>query len=237
MRFWLHSSVKTTGIGHSTAISVISHLVLIGAAVYGTGVRSREIDAAVARRIFYLAPPDRHPTSDAQIEQLQYVDLGTPAPTAGTEPFNGRVPAPAGEQPVPRNGGDAGTEKSSQEASVALESPDSVYSILDVDETAARTAGSAAPVYPPELIKDGTEGGVFIRFVVDTTGRADPESIEVIRASHPLLAQSVRSAIPLMAFTPAMVRGHRVRQAVEQNFEFRLQGAVPKENARAKPAP
>ena len=36
-----------------------------------------------------------------------------------------------------------------------------------------RAEGSAAPVYPPELIQQGMKGSVLTSFVIDTTGRAD----------------------------------------------------------------
>jgi TonB family protein len=86
------------------------------------------------------------------------------------------------------------------------------------------------------MMKEGKEGGVFIRFVVDSTGRADSATIEVVRATHPLFAQSVRQAVPLMMFSPASVGGRHVRQAVEQNFEFRIT-AAPAEHTKTKPVP
>ena len=236
MRIWLHSTVKSAAFGPSTAFSVVTHVALIGAAVYGTGVRARAVEEAIAQRIFYLPPPDRRPTAENLVERLQYMDVGAATPVKA-ERADGLVTAPAGKQKEQTPGGNAGMEAESQVASATAEAPDSVYSILDVEESAVRSSGSAAPVYPPELMKEGKEGGVFIRFIVDTTGRADPSSVEVVRFSHVLFAQSVQQAVPLMLFTPAMVGGHRVRQAVEQNFEFRIAPAAPAEHTRAKPVP
>ena len=50
---------------------------------------------------------------------------------------------------------------------------DSVFSILDVDSQVVRYASSAAPDYPPSLLKAGIEGAVESEFVVDTTGIVD----------------------------------------------------------------
>ena len=236
MRIWLYSSVKSAAFGPSTAFSVVVHAVLIGAAVSGTGARARAVEEAIAQRIYFLPPPDRRPTAENLVEHLQYLDVGAMTPVTADRP-DGLVPAPAGKQKIQKPGGNEGTETVSQAQSTTAEAPDSVYSILDVEESAARTSGSAAPVYPPELMKEGKEGGVFIRFVVDTTGRADPASVEVVRSSHILFSQSVQQAVPLMLFTPAMVGGHRVRQAVEQNFEFRIVPAAPAEHTRAKLMP
>jgi TonB family protein len=233
MRIWLHSAVKTTAFGPSTAFSVITHAVLISAAVYGTGVRARAIEEAIAQKIFYLPPPDRRPSSENIVEHLQYMDVGAQTPVKD-ERQDGLVVAHAGEAARTKIGGNSGKEDESQALAAALESRDSVYSILDVEESATRAEGSAAPAYPPELMKEGKEGGVFIRFVVDSTGRADSSTIEIVRASHPLFAQSVRQAVPQMMFSPASMGGRHVRQAVEQNFEFRI---APPEHTKTKPVP
>jgi TonB family protein len=232
MRIWLHSAIKSTAIGPSTAFSLVTHAVLVSAAVYGTGVRAREVEEAIARQIYYLPPPDRRPSSENIVEHIHYMDVGANTPLINDRP-DGLIPLRAGEKEKRKPGGDAGEESVTQPPSVASESHDSVYSILEVEETAARSAGSAAPIYPPEMMKEGKEGGVFIRFVVDSTGRADSTTIEVVRATHPLFAQSVRQAVPLMMFSPASVGGRHVRQAVEQNFEFRITPAAPAEHTKA----
>lgn len=186
----------------------------------------------------YLPPPDRRAASEASVERLQYVEVGLGAPDAGLARLEGTTPALKFEQTTrdPRFSGGA---LHLQLPSVEYASPDSVYSILEVDERAARLAGSAAPIYPAELINSKTEGGVYLRFVIDTTGRADPASVEVIRSSHPKFLEAVQFALPRMAFTSATVGGRKVRQAVEQNFEFKLapNRFAPPEPSGAKPAP
>jgi hypothetical protein len=52
--------------------------------------------------------------------------------------------------------------------------------------------------------------------------------------------ESVRTAIPGMRFSPAMVQGRRVRQVVEQRFQFRITPpalTVPAEHTKASPVP
>ena len=232
MRIWIHSTVKTASIGQSTIVSLVAHAAFVAGAVYSTGINAALVQQKIADRIYFLPPPDRRPASDYLAEHLQYMELGRAALTPVPKD-EGESPRPGTELPKPMNG-DAGHDVFSQAPAVASESKDSVYSVLDVEETAARTAGSAAPVYPPELMKEGREGGVFIRFVVDTSGHADPQSIEIIRSSHPLFVESVRAALPLMLYTPAMVGGRAVRQAVEQNFEFRIAASAPAEHTKAK---
>ena len=93
---------------------------------------------------------------------------------------------------------------------------------VEVDSVVERDPTSAAPRYPPKLLALNVEGSTFVHYVVDTTGRVDTLSIQVVRASHPQFAASVREALSLMKFRPAIQSSHKVRQWVEQNFSFRI---------------
>jgi protein TonB len=241
MRLWLHSYTSTTTVAPSAMLSVAAHVVLIGAAVYGTGEQSRQLVEEISQRIYYLPPPDRMPSSEGLAERIQYVDVGNGArvrgePTPqGTQPGNPKPEQNTGGRGAP------GADPLDQQSQLPIPSDDSVYSILNVEESAVRSEASAAPIYPPELIAKGIEGAVLTNFVIDTTGRADSTTIEIVQATHPLFVESVRTAIPGMRFSPAMVQGHRVRQVVEQRFQFRITPptppAVPAEHTRATPVP
>jgi TonB family protein len=240
MRLWLHSYTSATTAAPSAMLSVAAHLVIIGAAVYGTGEQSRDLAEEISQRIYYLPPPDRMPASEALAERIQYVDVGTGARTTGDLTLRGL--APGQPKPVEDEGtrGAPGVDPMDQASQVPIPSDDSVYSILNVEESAVRAEGSAAPIYPPELIAGGVEGSVLSSFVIDTTGRADTTTIDIAQSSHPLFTQSVRTAIPGMRFSPAMVQGRRVRQVVEQRFQFRITPpapAVAAEHTRASPVP
>jgi protein TonB len=240
MRLWLHSYTSATTVAPSAMLSVAAHVVLIGAAVYGTGVESRQLVEEISQRIYYLPPPDRMPASEAIAEQIQYVDVGNGARIRGEETQNGTQPGQPKAAENPGGRGAPGVDPLDQQSQVPMPSDDSVYSILNVEESAVRSEGSAAPIYPPELIAKGMEGAVLTNFVIDTTGRADTTTIDIVQSSHPLFEQSVRTAIPGMRFSPAMVQGRRVRQVVEQRFQFRITPpapVVPAEHTRANPVP
>jgi TonB family protein len=96
------------------------------------------------------------------------------------------------------------------------------FTLLDVDAEATRDPESAVPIYPRVLELKGIEGSALVRFVVDTTGRADPESFRIVEETHRLFGQAVRDALPRMKFRPAMMGDKKVRQLVEQPFGFRL---------------
>jgi TonB family protein len=114
-----------------------------------------------------------------------------------------------------------------------------VYSILTVDETAARAEGSAAPIYPQDLLREGVEGSVTVRYVVDSAGLAEPGSLSIVETTHPAFTFAVQQALPGMRFHPAKIAGRPVREVVEQTFHFRIEApplTLP-EHTRAKPVP
>lgn len=117
------------------------------------------------------------------------------------------------------------------------------------DRAASLLSNSSLPVYPELLRRVGIEGEVQAKFVVDTLGHVEPASFTVVQvtvdlsrmrgvtsrlqaASEPdtvdemaarvAFTEAVRRAIAGMQFVPAEAGGHRVRQLVEEPFDFRL---------------
>lgn len=91
-----------------------------------------------------------------------------------------------------------------------------------VDRAVVPSGGNPLPHYPETMRAAHLEGHVDVRFIVDTTGRAEPESIRVIAATHALFADAVRDVLLRSRYRPAEAHGRRVRQVVEQRFEFAL---------------
>ena len=82
--------------------------------------------------------------------------------------------------------------------------------------------GNPAPRYPDMLRSANVEGEVLAQFVVDTTGRADMSSFKVLKSTHDLFTNAVKSSLPNMKFYPAEVGGKRVKQLVQMPFQFSL---------------
>jgi TonB family protein len=238
LRLWAHSYANTAFVP-SAALSVAAHVACLGAAVIGVERRAQELRVEMSSRVFYMPPPDRVPRSDVSMERLQFVELGAGVLDMTATAAHG---TPAGMPPPDelRGGGSRGNDALQQLPTPSIASPDSVYSVLTVEESAVRSEASAAPAYPREMLEQGMDGRVLTRYVIDTTGHADSASFVVLRATHPAFVQAVREALPGMRFSPAVVAGYKVRQLVEQNFEFHVTPpvAAPAEHTRARsPAP
>lgn len=101
-------------------------------------------------------------------------------------------------------------------------SPGGVHSPAQVDRLVAPLPGNPAPVYPARLAGARIEGDVLVRFVVDTTGRVEPQSIDILQSSHALFGESVRTWLLETRYSPALAHGAPVRQLVQQRVGFTL---------------
>lgn len=99
-------------------------------------------------------------------------------------------------------------------------SPNWVYFEFQVERPVKRLPDGVVPQYPEVMRASRTDGEVLAQFVVDTGGRAMPETFRVLKTTHDLFAQAVRAALPDMRFVPATIGGKPVRQLVQQPFHF-----------------
>lgn len=99
---------------------------------------------------------------------------------------------------------------------------DQPYFDFQVEKPVVMAPGAAGPTYPDMLRSAGIEGSVLAQFVVDTTGRAEMNTFKVLKSDNDLFSTSVKNALQRMKFLPAEVGGRRVKQLVQQPFQFSL---------------
>lgn len=173
----------------------------------------------IERLVVFLLPPDE--------EQVPRAAAGPGIDWAGLPGNQGAVetpPPPSDTDPL-LTAGRAGEADSvePEPPGAAVELPiETALTEIEVDSMVERDPNSAAPVYPAEMLEKSVEGSTFVHYVVDTTGRVDTTTIRVIRSTHPAFTRSVRDALALMRFRPAIQSSRRVRQWVEQNFAFKI---------------
>ena len=76
--------------------------------------------------------------------------------------------------------------------------------------------------YPEGLRQDAIEGDVWLEFIVDTIGRAEPQTLKVLMADDPLFEAEAKRVILGARFKPARVDGKPVRVLVVQPVSFTL---------------
>jgi len=210
-------------------LSIMAHVglawLIVGMTQGGSLIPTDEREA----RVFFLLPPDR---VDARQRQTDIVQLGK----LGADLQNGtRLAGPGEGLRTPAHGARRGGDRRGARGELPFGPtpfvPDTAFSVLDVDEMVERYEGSAAPVYPHDLLAVGTEGQVQATYVVDTTGWVDTTTIEVEQSDDPRFTESVRTALRGMRFRPARRAGKIVRQLVEQRFRFQI---LPSSQAAAQ---
>ncbi|MGH7678764.1 MAG: TonB family protein [Gemmatimonadaceae bacterium] len=100
---------------------------------------------------------------------------------------------------------------------------DSVYRPHFVERQVLPRADNPRPVYPPSLRAAMVEGSVVVQFVVDTTGRVEPQSISILHSTHEQFSHSARQWLTRTRYAPAEIRGRPVRQLVQQEVAFTLE--------------
>jgi TonB family protein len=82
--------------------------------------------------------------------------------------------------------------------------------------------GNPGPHYPARAELGRAAGEVVTQFTIGPDGRARPESLLIMRSTHPLFSLAVREALPSMRFLPATRLGIPVETSVIQQFQFKL---------------
>jgi len=99
---------------------------------------------------------------------------------------------------------------------------DQPYFDFQVEKPVVMAPGAQGPQYPDMLRTAGIEGTVLAQFVVDTTGRAEMNTFKVLKSDNAQFANAVKNALQRMRFLPAEVGGRKVKQLVQQPFQFSL---------------
>ncbi len=82
-------------------------------------------------------------------------------------------------------------------------------------------------VYPRTAKLAGQSGSAVVQFVVDTSGRAKPESIVCTQATYKDFAEAAMAAVKTMEFVPATLEGHKIEQLVQYPIDFKLNAVLP----------
>lgn len=79
-----------------------------------------------------------------------------------------------------------------------------------------------SPKYPEDLRRRRTEGNVSVRFVVDESGRVADGAYRFINISEVDFGKEVLHILPRLRYEPARIGNCKVKQLVQQTFNFRL---------------
>jgi TonB family protein len=94
------------------------------------------------------------------------------------------------------------------------------YVSNDVDESPRRV--SAPPIdYPPSLLRRHAQGKVEVAAIIDTVGRVEPASVEVLATPDSALIGPVKQMMLASQFSPGRLKGVTVRVMVQMAVDVR----------------
>ena len=231
----LESKPKKEKRSGGTMASIVLHSVLVGLAVYATANAAIQNEKPKQEKIdFVETPKDEPPPPKDEPPPPPPPDVvAAPPPPKGFQVLTAPVDIPdvipdidlskkvTDENDFSGKGVAGGTSKGVEGGKAVVQS-DQPYFEFQVEKPVVPAPGSTSPRYPDMLRQAGVEGEVLAQFVVDTTGRAEPASLKILKSSHDLFIQSVKNALPQMKFIPAEVGGRKVKQLVQQPFSFSI---------------
>jgi protein TonB len=210
-------------------ISVVVHAVLIGGAVYGTLQAKEAIEKPRQEKVDFIDMKKDEPPPPEKVEAPPPEVIAAPPPPKGFQVLTAPIKIPdvlpeidlskkvTDEADFSGKGVVGGIAKGVGNAPV-----DQTYFEFQVEKQVSGVPGTVNLRYPDMLRSANVEGEVLVQFVVDTTGRADLSQFKVLKSSHDLFTNSVKNALSQMRFYPAEIGGKKVKQLVQQPFNFTL---------------
>ena len=217
--------------GGAIASTLVHATIVVAIMVAGRSVLSA-VDDPLSQTLRFLLPADRG--GSVPSEHLTYVPSSIGKAPTGVPDLEKRQEQDPGKFALPQIAGTPMQIDQPATVPAPTRNNETAFSIVDVDSAAVRDPDSAAPAYPVLMMNKGIEGYAAMRFVVDTTGRIDMGTVELLQATNPEFVQAVRQAMPRMHFRPAKMGAIAVRQLAEQLFKFEIRKVATSTDAPAK---
>jgi protein TonB len=233
----------------TVGVSVSVHLLLLAGVIYAT-TQGQEVVAPPDEPMppfieIPLAKPDLKP----QPPEVRRVPASVSTPAAPANPALTPprdipptiTPEPAGVQPVdpgapivagdPNAPGDPNARPSGEDPGATAQAghadPTEPYTTEAVHvgpslENMREVQRTLQRLYPLPLRDSGVTGTVVLRFVIDTDGRVEPSTIQVVSTTHPAFGDAAVEAAKKLRFEPAKVNGKSVRVLTSMPIRWQL---------------
>lgn len=216
-------------------MSVAIHALLITGAVYATLQAGQQIEKVKAEKVEFVKMQKKQPPPPPKKKVAPPPKLLHPPPPKGFQVLTAPIKIPTVLPKIDlsksvTNAADftgkgvAGGIAKGVVGGVAKPNENKAYYSFQVEQQVDMAPGNPPPHYPDMLRSANVEGEVLAQFVVDTNGRADMSTFKVIKSTHQLFTQAVKNVLPNYRFIPAKIGGRKVKQLVQQPFQFSLQG-------------
>ena len=201
-------------------MSLVIHGGVIAGAVYATLASGKAEDTGpVDTMMVYVSQEEEQKQEepepvvlDVQLKGFQTIAAPTEIPTDIPE-------IDLKETFDPKNYSGVGVEGGS--ATGIVLSSDQVFLESVVEERPERLTGPN-PQFPDLLRQAGVQGRVLVQGVIDTTGRAIPNTVRVVQSPHPGFDEAAKRIMLQSLFRPGRVGGRAVKVLVSLPVDFTL---------------
>jgi periplasmic protein TonB len=231
----IESKPKKEKMAGGTVFSIVLHTILIGGAVYATARAGIKDEKTKAEKIQFVEMKKEPPKPEPEKPPPPKEVVVKPPPPKGFQVLRApvkidiKIPeidlskAVTNENDFSGKGVKGGVANGVVGGKAVI-NDNQTYFEFQVEKPAEMLSDSPKPRYPSVLESSGIAGEVQAQFVVSSSGKADMDTFKVLKSTNELFTQSVKSVLPRMHFSPAMIGGKPVNQLVQQSFQF----AVPR---------
>src|SRR3954466_2011821 len=206
----IESQAKRQKRAGGTVFSFIFHTILIVAAVQGTLSAGQKLEKAKAEKVEFVQVKKEEPPPPKEQPKVEVPPgvVAAPQPPKGFQILSAPIKIPdvipdidlnkqvTREEDFSGKGAVGGTNRGvAGGVPQALNSDQPLFD-FQVEKPAASNPANQAPSYPNQLRAANIEGQVVAKFVVDTTGRADMKTFEIVKSDHELFTSAVRNVLP-----------------------------------------
>lgn len=231
----IESKAKAQRRAGGTLLSVAVHAILITAAVVATLHASQGMDKPKAEKVEFVTVKKDEPPPPKEVPKPPPPNVVMKAPPPkGFQVLTAPIKIPdvlpdidlskkvTNEADFTGKGVQGGIAKGVVGGTPTPVNDNQTYFEFQVEKQVSPYPGNSPPRYPDMLRSANVEGEVLAQFVVDTAGRAEMSTFKILKSTHDLFTNAVKSALPNMKFYPAEVGGKHVKQLVQMPFQFNL---------------
>ncbi len=208
---------RSAGVG---VVSLVIHTVVIAGAVYATlNAGQTDNSVKVDTAMVFVDQPKQEKPPEQQPVQLDVPLKGFQTVVAPDVIPTNIPPVNLQEHFDPKDYSGTGVEGGL--ATGLVPTGNEVFMEAIVEEKPAVLSGPVAQ-YPELLRQAGIQGRVMVQAIIDTLGRAEPNSIKVLQSPNPGFDQSAKTYVMKTLFRPARVHGRAVRVLIQIPIDYRL---------------
>ena len=223
----IESKPKKKKSGPQLLASMVAHVLIVGAGVWVTQGAAETVKRILAdTTLVFLEPPKDTPPPEDQ-PPPDVVVAANPPPQG----FQVVLPPDAVPQEIPpvdlnqrfdaRDFTGRGVEGGIAAGVVGGTGPVEAQVFLEAQVDDPPSLISQGPQrYPDVLRAAGIAGRVVVKFVIDTTGHPEPNTIQIVSTPHPGFVPAAREMVSKLIFRPGKVRGQAVAVLVQQSINF-----------------